>query len=171
MSDEFDIMKPISADLDIGGSMFDKPADKAPSTSAPQAKPYTPPSDSGVYHAQYGYLTEVEAAVLDESNVDFRDDNDKISASESVMTAAGASSDPRSTVITDFDEYSTPSRNIAAAPPPTSSYNGQRMSVKPAQAKKASGFPKAVKIIVTVMGLVFLLQFLFPLVMYFFLKL
>ena len=59
MAEEFDIMKPISAELDIGTTMFDKPkaADAAEAACAP-------PEDDGVYNADFGYLTAEEAALV-----------------------------------------------------------------------------------------------------------
>lgn len=176
MADEFDIMKPISSELDIGQTMFDKPSDRSAASAtqgqsaAPPPKPYTPPKDDGVYHAQYGYLTEEEAAVLDDSLPPSLSDSDKISASDSVMTAAGASSDPRTTVITDFDEYSTPTGSAAAPPPSSASFGGQRLTVQPTKGNAASGFPKAVKIAMTVLGIFFLIQFIIPFVMFLFMN-
>ncbi|MBE6902467.1 MAG: hypothetical protein E7478_08320, partial [Ruminococcaceae bacterium] len=77
MAEEFDIMKPISADLDIGMTMFDRPQvndkkEDAKEQSAPKA--YAPPADDGVYNADYGYLTAEEAEFVS----DMRDEPDGV---------------------------------------------------------------------------------------------
>ena len=63
MAEEFDIMKPISTDLDIGKTMFDEPDVLEQLSDAAAAEPvvFEPPEDNGVYNAAFGYLTAEEA--------------------------------------------------------------------------------------------------------------
>ena len=110
MAEEFDIMKPISADLDIGTTMFDEPKQGQPSVftaaaaspqtdisaaqSVPVEKQYTPPDDDGVYNADYGYLTAQEADFIS----DISEDNDGAGVASSSglfgpVSAAACSSD------------------------------------------------------------------------------
>lgn len=63
MADNFDIMKPISSDLDIGSTMFDASQQSSVQAQAVAAAP-TPSKDKGVYHVDYGYLTPQELAAL-----------------------------------------------------------------------------------------------------------
>lgn len=81
MSEEFDIMKPISLDLDIGTTMFDTPKkeddrsktqvslqqpddDKNVKADTTPVAEYKKPVRSGVDDVDYGYLTEEEAEFM-----------------------------------------------------------------------------------------------------------
>lgn len=101
MPEEFDIMKPISTDLDIGGTMFDTGQEER----QVQKNVYTPPKDDGVYHAEFGYLTREEAALLAEDGEDER----QVVTSEAfdgVGAAVGCSSTSRGSAVSNSGSQS-----------------------------------------------------------------
>lgn len=139
MAEEFDIMKPISADLDIGMTMFDRPQvndkkEDAKEQSAPKA--YAPPADDGVYNADYGYLTAEEAEFVS----DMRDEPDgvgKVGASAGTYAAgpvtAARGDSPLEKALAELEEELNDS-NASAAGSPTNSHT---ISTKQAQAAVA----------------------------------
>lgn len=180
MAEEFDIMKPISADLDIGSTMFDKPQQgqkpvfsgaaasvqtssaAVPQNTAPE-KQYAPPKDDGVYNADYGYLTAQEAEFIS----DISEDRTPVGrASESnlfgpVSAAACSSDSPLDRAIAELE-----SMNSGAKPQPPQAVQTpsvQNMPLQPYQDRQSianteekvkSGVVKTVKVIRLVMTVI-----------------
>ncbi len=139
MAEEFDIMKPISADLDIGSTMFDTPKPVAQQNSTTgmsgvsadldigstmfdntqqmPPKQYTPPRDNGKYNPDYGYLTAAEAEFIS----DISDKPKEYSSGDDAAAAAGSDDDstPLERAIDELNSMGAATGGAAAPPPRT----------------------------------------------------